>query len=242
MVKGFSIPTVDPLAGYLWLADPNSDSLYKIRIIDTTIVQSWSTLGVAPGGSAQGLTFDGTHIWLCAGGTDDRIIKLNTDGATLSAISSITAPPAAQGIAREIAFDDQYIWAANSETDYIYKLDTTTGDILDSVATPANEIRGIVVVNGLLYSNDRETDSVYVYNSTSSSWTPVFPTPAPPGGDDSDRWSTGMCWDGVNFWIANSTYEFDYMFQVSTDGAVLRTYEVPGRGDAQPSALTFTQD
>ena len=224
------------------MADPNVDSLYKIRIIDTTIVQSWSTLGVAPGGSAQGLAFDGAHIWLCAGGSDDRIIKLNTDGATLSTISSITAPPDAQGIAREIAFDGQHMWAANSETDQVYELDTLTGDILDSIPAPAVEIRGIVFVNGVLYSNDRTTDSVYVYNFGSSSWSPVFPTPVPPGGDDGNRYSTGMCWDGVNFWIVNSTYEFDYMFQVSTDGAVLRTYEVPGRGDAQPSALTFTQD
>lgn len=238
----FTILSVDPLAGFLWLCDPDSDSLYKIRIIDTTIVQTWSTLGVAPGGSAQGLTFDGTNIWMCVGGTDDQLLKLDTDGATLSALQSFTAPPNAAGIARELTFDGEFLWTANSETDQVYKQDTTSGAIVDSIPTPGDEIRGVVWVNGDLYCNDRTLDSVYLWNPGSSTWSAVFPTPVPPNGDESNRYSTGMCWDGVNFWIANSTFEFDYMFQVSIDGTVLRTYECPNRGDAQPSGLAFTQD
>lgn len=238
----FTIPDIDPVAGYIWLADPAVDSLYKIRILDSTIVQVWSTLGVAPGGSVQGLTFDGTHIWMCAGGTDDRIIKLNTSGAALSQISSIIAPPDGAGIARETAFDGQYLWTANSETDFIYQQDTTTGAILDSIATPGGEVRGVVFANDQLYCCDRTIDSVYVWNDGSSTWTGLFGTPVPPGGDESNRYATGMCWDGVNFWIVNSTYEFDYLFQVSTEGTVLRTYEVPHRDPATPSGITFTQD
>ncbi|MCB2229648.1 hypothetical protein KQH82_02955 [bacterium] len=239
----FTISNINPLDGYIWLTDPAVDSLYKIRISDTTVVQAWSVLGVAGGGSPQGLAYDGEHMWLCAGGTDDLLIKLNTSGASLGVLHSITAPPNAAGIAREIAFDaDGNIWTANSETDYIYQQDTATGAILDSIATPGDEIRGIEWVNGELYSTDRTTDSVYVWNDGLSTWTPVFGTPVPSTGTESNRYATGMCWDGVNFWIVNSTYEFDYYWQVNTEGTVLLEYEVPYRGDAQPSGLEFTQE
>jgi hypothetical protein len=51
-----------------------------------------------------------------------------------------------------------------------------------------------------------------------------------------------MTWDGVSFWIVNSTGEFDYIFQVAPDGTVLRTVEVPGRGTATPTGLAFSQN
>ncbi|MBN2226160.1 MAG: IPT/TIG domain-containing protein [candidate division Zixibacteria bacterium] len=238
----FTVSEVDPLAGYLWLTDPNNDVMYKIKISDTTIVQQWDLLGVGPGGSSQGLTFDGTNVWLCDGGTNDKIIKLDTDGENLAILDSYTAPPNAEGIAREIAFDGTNMWCANSGTDYIYRLNITTGAILDSIPTPGDEIRGIVFANGNLYANDRIIDSVFVYNTGTGTWTAQFATPIPPEGDEGDRYATGMTWDGLNFWIVNSTYEFDYLFQVTTDGTVLITYEVPNRGDAQPSGILFTQE
>jgi hypothetical protein len=51
-----------------------------------------------------------------------------------------------------------------------------------------------------------------------------------------------MTWDGVSFWICNSTFEFDYIFQVAPDGTLLSTIEVPGRGDAQPTGIVFLQN
>lgn len=238
----FTISTIDPLAGYIWMANAENDSLYKIKVLDSTIVQVWDILGVAPGGSSQGLAFDGTNIWMSDGGTNDKIIKLNTGGATLSILKSITAPPNAEGTIREIAFDGTDLWACNSTTAQIYKIDTASGALLDSVPTPGSEARGIVFANGELYCNDRTIDSVFVYSFDTQTWTAVFSTPIPPNGDEGNRYATGMSWDGVNFWIANSTYEFDYIFQVTVNGTVLRTYDVPDQGDAQPSGIVFTQD
>ncbi len=239
----FTILSIDPLAGYIWVADQGVDSLYKIRIIDTTVVQSWSTLGVAPGGSAQGLTYDGSHIWLCAAGTDARVFMLNTSGATLSVLNSVIAPPDGAGTARETAFDGLHLWTGNSTTDKVYQQDTATGELLDSIATPGGEIRGLLFANDLLYCTDKDTDSVYAYNEETSSWTPLFTTPVPPEGSEANRWVTGMGWDGVNFWFVNGTGTYDYLFQVSVDGAVLRTYEVPNRGAlTEPYGVVFTQE
>lgn len=238
----FQVTEFDPLAGFLWLADGFSNILYKIRILDTAIVQTWDLLEVAPGGSPQGLAFDGTALWLSAGGTDDLIMRLDTADGSLSRLQSFTAPPNAEGVIREIAFDGAFMWAGNDVSDKIYKIDYSDGTVVDSITTPGVEIRGVAVAEGTLYCNDRTLDSVYAWNAQSSTWSAVFAIPTPPGGTTANRYSTGMTFDGVNFWIANSTFEFDYLFQVSPDGTLLRTYEVPGRGDAQPSALVYTQE
>ncbi len=238
----FTILNVDPNAGYLWFTDAYSDSLYKVKVSNDSIVAGWSTLGVAPGGSTQGLTYDGTYIWISAGGTDDAVMRLNTSGATLSSTRTFTAPPAASGVIRDLAFDGEYLWACNSTSAHIYKMDTLTGAVLDSIGTPGVEARGIVYADGHLYCNDYQLDSVYQYDFGTSTWTAQFVTPIPPNGTTSDRYATGMAWDGANFWIANSTFEFDYIFQVSTNGTVLKTYEVPNRGNAQPTGITFTQE
>jgi hypothetical protein len=238
----FTILSIDPLAGYLWMTDAGTDSLFKIRISDTAIVGRWSTIGVAPGGSAQGLVYDGSAIWMSAAATDDAVMKLNTSGATLSAPKTIAAPTTGSDIIRDLAFDGEYLWACNSTAAQIYQIDTADGTKLDSIPTPGIEARGIVIVDGQLYCNDKDLDSVYMYDTGSSSWIAQFATPIPPGGTTSNRWATGMTWDGVNFWIANSTGVYDYIFQVTTTGTVLRTYAAPYRDAAQPQGLTFTQD
>ena len=238
----FEVTEFDPHAGFLWVADGFSNTLYKMRISDTTIVQTWDILEVAPGGSPQGLAFDGHNLWLSAGGTDDQIMKIDTAGGALTKLSFYTAPPNAEGVVRDLAFDDSVLWVANSGSAHIYKTDPVAGVVLDSIPTPGAEVRGIVVANGTLYCNDRTLDSVYAYNPLSGTWTAAFAIPIPPNGTTANRYSTGMTFDGVNFWIANSTFEFDYIFQVSLDGTLLKPYEVPNRGDAAPAGIVFTQN
>ncbi len=239
----FTVSELDPSQGYIWFTDGNSDILYKMKIADTTIVQQWNLLAVAPGGSPQGLAFDGSDIWLCAAGSDDKIMKIDVSASVLTSSKSFTAPPSAAGTAREITFDaNGAMWVANSTENSIYKVDQNTGAILETLATPGSEVRGITFAEGRLYCNDRTLDQVFVYDAGNQSWSVVFDIPVPPNGTTSNRYSTGMTWDGVNFWIANSTYEFDYLFQISPEGSVIRTYEFPNRGPAQVSALMFTQN
>ena len=238
----FTVLAIDPLAGYLWMLETAGNLMYRVRIIDTVVVQTWDLSGVAPGSSPQGLTFDGANLWLSAGGTDDRVMKLNTDDADPSIVSWITAPPAAAGTVRELAFVGADLWVANSGTAHVYHVDPTTGAISDSIAAPGPEIRGLASANGNLYCSDRTQDSVYVYDFDAGSWTALFATPTPPGGTTANRYSTGMTFDGANFWIVNSTFEFDYVFQVSLDGVVLRTYPLPLQGDATWSGVAFTQE
>jgi hypothetical protein len=231
--------TLYPKIPKLWLADQQYDSLYQIRISDTTIINRWATAPITT--SAQGVAFDGTNLWLCASGTERRIYKIDTASSTLSALSSIPSPTAS-GTLRGVAWEAGSMWLAISQVvasteGRIYRLDPTTGIVLDSVATPGYEPRGIVFANGNLYCNDTNLDSVYVYSSSSRSWKSVFQTPTVTGAS---RFATGLAWDGSNFWIANSTTSSDYLFKVTPTGIVLQTYRPVTTGDPQLTGLVYT--
>jgi hypothetical protein len=239
----FTITTV-PVVAYLWLADQSSSTMYQIRVSDTTVIRSWDTKVVSPSGSPQGLASDGTNIWLCASGTDRHLYKLNTTGASLDAISTIPAPTAS-GTLRGIVYEAGSMWVAVSALGTpgrIYQVDPSTGAVRDSIPSPGAEPRGIAFVNGEIYCNDTSLDSVFVYNSTNKTWHGVFATPTPPGGTTGNRFATGLTWDGTNFWIANSTGNFDHVFKVTPAGAVIEYFSAPQIGTAQLTGLVYTQN
>ncbi len=238
----FTVPEFDPNDGYFYYTDAGNRVMRKIKISDFSIVQSWDISGI-DGGSPQGLTFDGSYLWMSAGGTADRVMQIEIDGTSISVLRQFDAPLGSVGTIRELDFlgDDLYI--LYESTDRIYIVDSLTGSVTDSIPAPATEGRGLVFANGDLYTNDRTSDSVYRYDFGTEAWTALFATPVPPGGTESNRYPTGMTWDGINFWIVNSTGDYDYIFQVTIDGAVLRTYELPDRGTVtQPTGIVFTRN
>lgn len=240
----FQVVEVDPSTGYLWIVDSDADLLYRYSINEGIFVAAYPTGPVAPGGSVQGLAFDGTNLWLAAAGTDDYIAKIDTTGGVLSLLQSIPAPPppSSTGTVRDMAFDGTDLWVPNDGSDAIYRMSMDEGTVLETIAAPGLEIRGTTWADGHLYGNDKDTDWVYVWDAGSSTWSQAFETPLPPGGTTSNRWFTGMTWDGVNFWMCNSTTEFDFIFQVAPDGTVLQTIKVPGPASAAPSGLAFSQN
>jgi len=237
---GLTISNYDPSSGYIWFTDANSDLLYKVKISEFNIEQEWDVLTVAPGGSPQGLHCDGTRYWMTAAGSDDKIIRIDISGEDLLTELSFAAPPNQQGTVRELCYDGTSLWVLNDQL--IYEVNPENGTVLGSIATPGSGARGIAFVGDNLYCNDYVTDSVYVYLEAEARWRACFAVPVPPEGTESNRYPTGMTFDGVNLWLANSTYAYDYIFQVDLNGNVIRTYEVPNRGDAQPTGLMFTKE
>ncbi len=244
----FTVASYDPNDGFIWMGDQSNGILSKIRISDGVVAQQWDVGAFSASNSITGLAFDGTHMWMSMSGTEDKIFQLNTDEADLSYITAIPAPPGTpDGVVREIAFDDAgALWALNSdETDAvqnIYKLDKTTGAILETIGVPGVGARGIAFAQGKLYCNDITLDNVYIYDFASGMWSAVFEMPIPPGGGTGNRYSTGMTWDGFNLWLASSTNEFDYIFQTTLTGEVLKTITSPNLGSAQITGLAFTAE
>lgn len=242
----FTVAEYDPNDGFVWMGDQNNGIISKIRVSDGAVAQQWNVDSFTGSNSVQGLAYDGTHIWISMAGDEDQIFELNTDGATLSILSAIPAPPGSpDGVVRDIAFDDQgALWAVNSDaTDGIhnlYKLDKTNGAILQTIPLPGTGTRGVTFAQGRLYVGDYSLDNIYVYDFGSGTWGVAFEMPVPPGGGTSNRYATGMAWDGFNLWVANSTYEYDYLMQMTLTGLVLKSIPSPNIGDAQVTGLTFT--
>jgi len=231
------------LTPYLWVADQASGQryLYKIRLTDTTVVQEWATSDLTSDGM-QGVAYDGTDIWLCASNVTRTIYKVDVSGASLGIHSSFPAPVVG-GTLRGMTYENNFLWLAVSGLSgagYIFKLDPVSGAVVDTIQTPGAEVRGIVFVSGQLYCNDTTIDSVFIYNNLTKTWTSQFATPTPPGGTTSNRFATGLTHDGQNFWIANSTGDFDQIFNVSSTGAILRYFDAPRKGAAQITGIVYT--
>ena len=232
---------------YLWLISQDAtsttiDTLYQIRISDTTVVKKWSTSGTSSQ-TAQGIAFDGTHFWVSFSGTEKRIYQVDTTSSGLVGSNPLQA---IGGTIRGICFQTGYLWAVSEDTSKglgrIIRFDPVNKTILDTILAPGKSPRGIAFVNGVLYCNDKDIDSVYSYNIVSQTWTSKFATPTPPGGTTSNRFATGMAWDGTNFWIANSTGNFDYIFKVSKTGVVLSYFQAPRFGPGSPTGLVYTSN
>lgn len=235
--------TQTQLIPYLWVTDQASGQryLYKIRLTDTTIVQEWETGDVTSDG-IQGLAYDGSDLWMVSSGTSRTVFKVDVSGVGLGIKTSFAAPIVG-GTIRGMTYENNYLWIAASGVGgagYIFKVDPSTGSTVDTVQTPGAEVRGVTFVSGIMYCNDITIDSVFAFNFTNRSWTSVFATPTPPGGTTSNRFATGLTHDGQNFWIANSTGDFDMIFNVSATGNVLRYFDAPRKGVAQITGIVFT--
>ena len=225
--------TPTPVTEYLFVTD-YANSMSQIRLSDTATIQTWSTATFSPS-SPRGLAYDGTNLWAAVSSSEYKIYKIDMTGATLLGVSSIPCP-VASGTVWNLTYHDGSLWLLLSSS--IYKLNPSTGAVLDSIAAPSANARGLVFANGVLYSNDRTTKLVYTYDFTTKAWTSVFNEPAPPAGTTS---STGMFFNGTNFWIVNSSTDVqsDVVMEVSLTGTVLRYVKVPNAGAAQPSGIVY---
>jgi len=233
---------------YLWLivqdiTSTTIDTLYQIRISDSTIVKKWSTAPVSSQ-TAQGIAFDGTHFWINASGTDKKIYQVDTTSSSLVASNPL---PAISGTNRGLCWYSNDIYEVSSDTSKglgrIIRFDPVNKMILDTILSPGIEPRGIVFADGNLYCNDKNTHAVYEYNYKTQAWTLVFNTPIPPGGSaTSGRFETGLTWDGSNFWMANSTGNYDFIYKISKTGTVLKVSPAPRLGPGVATGLVYTSN
>lgn len=230
------------LIPYLWVADQASGQqyLYKIRLTDTTLVQEWATGDVSAAG-IQGVAYDGTDIWLCSSSTTRTIFKVDVSGISMGIKHSFVVPVTG-GTLRGIYYDNGSILMAVSglnSAGYIFRLDSNTGVVTDTIQAPGAEPRGITIVGGKLYCNDTAADSVYIYDNVNKSWAGVFATPTPAGGSSTNRFATGLTHDGQSFWIANSSGDYDNIYRVTETGAILRSFDAPRKGAAQITGIVY---
>ncbi|MDD1475272.1 hypothetical protein MEO41_29000, partial [Dolichospermum sp. ST_sed4] len=79
-------------------------------------------------------------------------------------------------------------------------------------------------------------------NFSTKTWESKFASPRPPGGTTGSRFATGFAFDGQTFWMANSSTNYDQIFNLSITGAVLRYFNSPRLGDAQLTGIVVTEE
>lgn len=242
---GFEVLEEAPEFGFIWAIDFDSKSLYQLNEGDGSLVQEWNTRAVAPGGSPQGVAWDGESIWLSAAGTDREIYRLDTSGSTLTATESIPAPyPNGSGTVRDIAWnpDTETIWVVNDGDDMIYQVDPSNGDILSEIPTPTADPRSLVWADGTLHSSENENGQIWSWNSSAESWEVEFVSPLPEEASTSNRRPQGLAFHNSNFWISSSRFGDDYILKAENDGDLLQTIESPNIGSDVIMGITFSID
>jgi streptogramin lyase len=90
--------------GYFYLIDKASNA---IVMLDPQLreLKRWDLKPLTPSGNAQGLTFDGSYIWISISTDQKKILKLDASGDSLIVLSSFNAPPSQGGTIRDITWD-----------------------------------------------------------------------------------------------------------------------------------------
>lgn len=214
-----------PKDEYIFMGESNLTRIYKIRLKDSSVIAHWSTRSISAASSIQGIGYDGTNFWISLSGTDRSLNKISLPDADTNVVSLQSPYPLTYsgGTLRSNTFSNGFIYQIVSETaptlGKIFRIDPSSGVLLDTIITPGSNPRGITWFNGKLYCNDTDLDLVYVYNSSTKTWTSVFSTPVPTGGS---KFATGFTSDYTTYWIANSSGLNDHLFKLSPTGQVVQ--------------------
>ncbi|MCK4256217.1 glutaminyl-peptide cyclotransferase, partial [candidate division WOR-3 bacterium] len=163
----------------------------------------------APGSRCQGLTYDGTNLWVSDNGggpsEPNKIYKLNPSDRTV--IHSFTPHGAwPQGI----TYDGQYLWIDDFYTKMIYKVDPSDGQVLDSIPAPGDGSIGLTWDSQYLWSDDFLADKLYQIDPSDGSIIRMVRSPHTNPRD--------LAWDGQYIWVLS--WQAATIFQVDVGGGI----------------------
>lgn len=179
----------------------------------------------SPTVNTNGITFDGNSIWVASTGYMLYMIS-PIDGSIQKTIGIDI------GYVTGLTFVEQYLYAVDRINKKICKIDTASGNILDSFNTPENNTDGFpsgLTWDGinLWYNCGGDVDSTYelnLYGQVLSQYKIIGDVP------------TGLTFDGSNLWSINT--ELDIIYQISLPNfELLGSINAPGEG--YPNGLAF---
>ncbi len=146
-----------------------------------------------------------------------------------SVVKVIPAPYRSGGL----TFDGEHLWSGiyGGPSSYIFEIDTSSGNIIDSIPAPRDDCYGLTYDGQHLYFlfHYMGTDHhIYVLNMDGTV-VDSLPTPV--------HYMAGMTYDGQDLWLT-AYYDPDGQFYKvdKSTGAVLKTFAAP---DNQPWGLAF---
>ena len=158
----------------------------------------------APASRCQGLTYDGSSLWVSDYQTDLIYEVSPVDGAILS---SFSAPDT---YIEGLAWDGTYLWAADNggssgPSDMVYKVDPSNGSVVHSFQAPNDWTHGITWDGQYLWMDDFDNKTLDKVDPATGQILMQLNAP----GD----YSIGITWDGEYLWCndisADSLYRVD---------------------------------
>lgn len=176
----------------------------------------------APGVICTGIAWDGKWLWV----VDQKsrtIFKLREDGSVVKSLPAPSYWPTG------LTFDGKHLWLTDERggipkiddfyQGFFYKIDTTTGKILQAQELPFSRPMGVVFDGKYFWTVDEETKKLVSFNANDGTAIVELSSPAPG--------SKGLAFDGKYFWVANHLRNEIYMVDPE-NGYVLNILEAPG--------------
>ena len=205
-----------------WVADSHADSsrLYKLSQTGGVIPPPFE----APLYGYSGLEYDGTNLWAVYQ-LGFKIYKLDTSNGTK--IDSLTlARPDTTAPDRHpwgLAWDGHNLWVSEYGDDgIIYKIDRTTGAVLDSITAPTNRLLGITWAEGYLCGVDIRTLRMYRLSPDTSAPVDSYPWPV--------NYPLGLYYQNGNFINASGSSEYggdEGIYSVNIETGIDNQYVQP---------------
>jgi hypothetical protein len=178
---------------YLWIADRESQILYKI---DPTTGESIEAIH-APGFWPMGLAWDDKYLW-CVDMDKQQIFKIDTKSGTVKKTIYCSAEQP-----QDLAWDGKYLWVSDNRADKIYKIDPGDGTVVASFASPSSSPTGLCFDGNYLWVADRGKDEIYMITDEGDV---IVTIPSP------FHVPHGLAWDGEYLW--NVDYETDSLYKI----------------------------
>jgi len=139
---------------FLWLAEANTDKIYKINPKDGNVISGFESPGFHP----EGLAWDGKYLWHVDAVEKYLYCLEPTNGTAIKVLESNAPNP------RDIAWDGSNIWMIDHKSDAVLKVSPVDGMMIQTFPSPAGEPTGIAFDGKYLWIADRGTDRIYLVN------------------------------------------------------------------------------
>ncbi len=200
---------------YLWCSEILMGKLHQLDPLDGTVIKTID----APGIHVEGITWDGTSLWALNnnGGPyeSNTLYEINPDDGAVISSFEIEGAVWIHGI----AWDGQFIWMNDFDTNEIYKVDPASGNIIKHINAPSSDCIGLTWDGAHLWASDFVTQKLYCIDP--SDGTTLYEVNCPLGN------LRDLAWDGNYLWVIerNSAmiYQVDIGYVASIDDSELWT-------------------
>jgi len=195
----------------LWVADEDTDTIYKLDPADGRVISSFKT----PGSQVCGLAWGDGLLWYADNGTKKFQQRAPGNGRLLA---ELAAPlPTVTGRQPELgglAFHDGYLWTGTVAgwSSTMNQVDPRDGSVKRSLFTkgyPVALALSDTHIWNATHNDGHRLGLVYCYGLEDGLFVSQFDTPG--------FWPTGLAWDGQSLWCVDRETKTIYRLSVGQE-------------------------